>query len=120
LRHLSRRVVRVKIGQKPGVVRGTGSSNPSPSTSESSANQILYKSVAQFTRPRFIRSEAVRYAGSSFAPQRMAPAFSWVASLRGGSSGADAPKRRSRTRPISPPRDGKRSCLDQENEKPRS
>src|SRR5580704_4745995 len=25
LRHLSRRVVRVEIGQKPGVVRGTGS-----------------------------------------------------------------------------------------------
>jgi len=38
LRHLSRRVVRVEIGQKPGVVRGTGSSNPSPSSSESSAN----------------------------------------------------------------------------------
>jgi hypothetical protein len=38
LRHLSRRVVRVKIGQKPGVVRGTGSSNPSPSSGESRAN----------------------------------------------------------------------------------
>src|SRR4029077_18292781 len=37
LRHLSRRVVRVKIGQKPGVVRGTGSSNPSPSCGESPA-----------------------------------------------------------------------------------
>jgi hypothetical protein len=35
LRHLSRRVVRVEIGQKPGVVRGTGSSNPSPSSGES-------------------------------------------------------------------------------------
>src|ERR1700737_3131179 len=38
LRHLSRRVVRVEIGQKPGVVRGTGSSNPSPSRGESCAN----------------------------------------------------------------------------------
>ena len=38
LRHLSRRVVRVEIGQKPGVVRGTGSSNPSPSSGESIAN----------------------------------------------------------------------------------
>src|ERR1700730_1668631 len=38
LRHLSRRVVRVEIGQKPGVVRGTGSSNPSPSGGESRAN----------------------------------------------------------------------------------
>jgi hypothetical protein len=38
LRHLSRRVVRVEIGQKPGVVRGTGSSNPSPSSGESRAN----------------------------------------------------------------------------------
>jgi hypothetical protein len=38
LRHLSRRVVRVEIGQKPGVVRGTGSSNPSPSSEESAAN----------------------------------------------------------------------------------
>src|ERR1700720_1957506 len=35
LRHLSRRVVRVEIGQKPGVVRGTGSSNPSPSSRQS-------------------------------------------------------------------------------------
>jgi hypothetical protein len=41
LRHLSRRVVRVKIGQKPGVVRGTGSSNPSPSSGESVANSNL-------------------------------------------------------------------------------
>src|SRR5580704_7732406 len=41
LRHLSRRVVRVKIGQKPGVVRGTGSSNPSPSSRESRANQTF-------------------------------------------------------------------------------
>ena len=38
LRDLSRRVVRVEIGQKPGVVRGTGSSNPSPSSGESAAN----------------------------------------------------------------------------------
>src|SRR3984957_5801191 len=38
LRHLSRRVVRVEIGQKPGVVRGTGSSNPSPPSAESAAN----------------------------------------------------------------------------------
>jgi len=29
---------RVEIGQKPGVVRGTGSSNPSPSSGESGAN----------------------------------------------------------------------------------
>jgi hypothetical protein len=36
--YLSRRVVRVEIGQKPGVVRGTGSSNPSPSRGESDAN----------------------------------------------------------------------------------
>jgi hypothetical protein len=27
--------VRVEIGQKPGVVRGTGSSNPSPSSRQS-------------------------------------------------------------------------------------
>src|SRR6202047_3518111 len=40
LRHLSRRVVRVEIGQKPGVVRGTESSNPSPSSKESIANQV--------------------------------------------------------------------------------
>src|SRR5580704_16601694 len=40
LRHLSRRVVRVEIGQKPGVVRGTGSSNPSPSSGESAANLL--------------------------------------------------------------------------------
>src|SRR5580704_11150492 len=39
LRHLSRRAVRVEIGQKPGVVRGTGSSNPSPSSAESVANR---------------------------------------------------------------------------------
>ena len=39
LRHLSRRVVRVEIGQKPGVVRGTGSSNPSPSSGESGTNR---------------------------------------------------------------------------------
>jgi hypothetical protein len=32
--------VRVEIGQKPGVVRGTGSSNPSPSSKESRANLI--------------------------------------------------------------------------------
>jgi hypothetical protein len=38
LRDMSRRVVRVEIGQKPGVVRGTGSSNPSPSSGESGAN----------------------------------------------------------------------------------
>ena len=30
--------MRVEIGQKPGVVRGTGSSNPSPSSGESRAN----------------------------------------------------------------------------------
>jgi hypothetical protein len=30
--------VRVEIGQKPGVVRGTGSSSPSPSSGESRAN----------------------------------------------------------------------------------
>ena len=30
--------MRVEIGQKPGVVRGTGSSNPSPSSRESAAN----------------------------------------------------------------------------------
>src|SRR5580692_10518193 len=41
LRHLSRRVVRVEIGQKPGVVRGTGSSNPSPSSGESRANSVI-------------------------------------------------------------------------------
>jgi hypothetical protein len=33
--------VRVEIGQKPGVVRGTGSSNPSPSCRESIANLAL-------------------------------------------------------------------------------
>src|SRR5580693_2770475 len=44
LRHLYRRVVRVEIGQKPGVVRGTGSSNPSPSSGESGANSLLGKS----------------------------------------------------------------------------
>ena len=32
--------MRVEIGQKPGVVRGTGSSNPLPSSRESDANQI--------------------------------------------------------------------------------
>src|SRR5580700_8770688 len=41
LRHLSRRVVRVEIAQKPGVVRGTGSSNPSPSSGESAANSVI-------------------------------------------------------------------------------
>jgi hypothetical protein len=45
LRHLSRRVVRVEIGQKPGVVRGTGSSNPSPSSGESVANSVFAKAL---------------------------------------------------------------------------
>src|SRR6516162_8792072 len=34
LRDLSRRVVRVEIGHKPGVFRGTGGSNPVPSSGE--------------------------------------------------------------------------------------
>src|ERR1700720_1416863 len=40
LRHLSRRVVRVEIGQKPGVVRGTGSSNPFPPADSPSLARI--------------------------------------------------------------------------------
>ena len=38
LRDPSRRVVRVEIGHKPGVFRGTGGSNPVPSSGESVAN----------------------------------------------------------------------------------
>jgi hypothetical protein len=38
--------VRVEIGQKPGVVRGTGSSNPSPSSGESIANPTSTVSLA--------------------------------------------------------------------------
>ena len=49
LRHLSRRVVRVEIGQKPGVVRGTGSSNPSPSSGESTAN-LPHTASTRFAR----------------------------------------------------------------------
>src|ERR1700738_1038904 len=47
LRHLSRRVVRVEIGQKPGVVRGTGSSNPSPSSGESAKSRSLSTRMVQ-------------------------------------------------------------------------
>jgi hypothetical protein len=39
-------------GNPAEATRGTDGSNPAPSTSESSANQIFYKSVAQFTRRR--------------------------------------------------------------------
>src|ERR1700730_6554450 len=50
LRHLSRRVVRVEIGQKPGVVRGTGSSNPSPSSRQSVS---LPQSFSEVENPAF-------------------------------------------------------------------
>src|SRR5580704_10679951 len=57
LRHLSRRVVRVEIGQKPGVVRGTGSSNPSPSSGESCANRCATRArPASTSSGRFRRS----------------------------------------------------------------
>jgi hypothetical protein len=63
LRHLSRRVVRVEIGQKPGVVRGTGSSNPSPSSGESRANLTSW-----IRKPRFFSQQQV--AGSLMAALR--------------------------------------------------
>src|SRR6202040_322719 len=76
LRHLSRRVVRVEIGQKPGVVRGTGSSNPSPSSGESVANSNLSaehanvraaRSGAHLTGRRSVGTEALAHAGRSVA-----------------------------------------------------
>src|SRR6202040_588130 len=66
LRHLSRRVVRVEIGQKPGVVRGTGSSNPSPSSAESAANLNLARSGSlQSTLP----AQAPSWAAAERYPQ---------------------------------------------------
>jgi hypothetical protein len=53
LRHLSRRVVRVEIGQKPGVVRGTGSSNPSPSSGESANFRFLSGGAQPWVRQRW-------------------------------------------------------------------
>jgi hypothetical protein len=47
--------VRVEIGQKPGVVRGTGSSNPSPSSGESPANLISSIMVGVDARSQFNR-----------------------------------------------------------------
>src|SRR6516165_8642543 len=52
LRDPSRRVVRVEIGHKPGVFRGTGSSNPVPS-SEESANRAILPSHGE--KPAFAR-----------------------------------------------------------------
>src|SRR6516164_9743199 len=55
LRDLSRRVVRVEIGHKPGVFRGTGGSNPVPSSRQSVSRT---KQSAAVETPAFSRGSA--------------------------------------------------------------
>ena len=68
----ARRVVRVEIGQKPGVVRGTGSSNPNPASAKNVGKQpfsdmpetaIVYQSVGRLC----IRGGDTGGAGSASA-----------------------------------------------------
>jgi hypothetical protein len=54
-----RRFVRAEIGQKPGVVRGTGSSNPSPSSGESANLRSCFRDDAVRATASKMRHEAL-------------------------------------------------------------